>query len=254
MHLWQIVGVLVTHVGIALRVDAALFRIVAQLRIFEEVWDGVETEAGDPAIEPELHRAEHRLFDCGIAPVEVGLRLVELVVIELVDRRNPLPRRSSEARYPVVRRDAPVVFEALLIGGRVGGISGDAVVPNVPIMLGIRAGAGGFDEPVVLVGSVIEDHVEDDSDVVLAAFGDEVVHVREGAVLWVDGLVIGDVVAEVNLRRGVHGSDPYSVHAEVLKVVEARGDAVEIADTVAVGILVGTRIDLVHDGVLPPRI
>ncbi len=85
------------------------------------------------------------------------------------------------------------------------------------------------------------------------AFGDEVVDIGERAVLRVDGLVVGDVVAEVDLRRGIHGRDPDGVDAEGLQVVEALGDAVEIADAVAVGVLKAAWVDLVDDGVLPPR-
>src|SRR6202012_4153146 len=66
------------------------------------------------------------------------------------------------------------------------------------------------------------------------------------------GLVVGDVVAEVDLRRGVHGRDPDGIDAEALEVVEALGDAVEVADAVAVGVLIATGIDLVDDCVLPP--
>ena len=105
---------------------------------------------------------------------------------------------------------------------------------------------------MVLVGGVIENHVEDDADVVLLRFGDETVEVGEGAVLGVDVFVVGDVVAEVDLWRGVHGRDPDGVDAELLEVVEALGDAVEVADAVAVGVLEGARVDLVDDCVLPP--
>ncbi len=86
----------------------------------------------------------------------------------------------------------------------------------------------------MLVGGVVEDHVQHDADVVLLRLGDEAVHVGEGAVLRVDGGVVGDVVAEIDLGRGVHGSDPDGVDAEVLEVVEALGDAVQVADAVAV--------------------
>ena len=37
-----------------------------------------------------------------------------------------------------------------------------------------------------------------------------------------------------------------------LQVVEALGDAVQVADAVAVRVLKAARIDLVDDGVLPP--
>ena len=52
--------------------------------------------------------------------------------------------------------------------------------------------------------------------------GEQAVEVGEGAVLGVDGGVVGDVVAEVDLGRGVHGGEPDGVDAEGLEVVEAR--------------------------------
>ena len=115
---------------------------VAQLWVFEEGGDGVEAEAGDAAVEPEPHGAEHGFLDCGIAPVEVGLLLVELVVVELVDGGDPLPGGAAEAGDPVVGRDAAFVFEALLVGRDAGGVGRDAVVPDVPVVLGVGAGAG----------------------------------------------------------------------------------------------------------------
>ena len=105
---------------------------------------------------------------------------------------------------------------------------------------------------LVFVRGVIEDHVKDDTNVSLLPLGDEVVHIGDGAVLWIDGLVVGDVVAEVNLGRGVHGRNPDSVDAQTFKVVQTLGDAVEIADAIAVGVLKAAGIDLVEDSVLPP--
>ena len=81
--------------------------------------------------------------------------------------------------------------------------------------------------------------------------GDEVVEVGEGAVLWVDGFVVRDVVAEVDLWRGIMRGDPDGVDAEGLEVVEALRDAVEVADAVAVAVLEAARVDLVDDSVLP---
>src|SRR5690606_28932803 len=67
-----------------------------------------------------------------------------------------------------------------------------------------------------------------------------------------DAAVVGDVVAEVGHRRGLEGGQPDGVDAEPRQVVEAPADALEIADAVPVRVLVGARIDLVHDAVSPP--
>ncbi len=252
MDIGEIAGVDVFEVGITLGVEAAGFRLVAELGVFEEGGDGVETEAGYAAVEPEAHGVEAGFLDGRVAPVEVGLLNVELVIVELVDRRDPLPCGAAEDGDPVVGRDTAFMLVAFLICGDVGAVGGDAVVPDVPIMLGVGAGAGGFDEPLVLVGGVVEDHVQDDADVALLALGDEVVHVGEGAVLRVNGLVVGDVVAEVDLGGRVHGRDPDGVDAEGFEVAEALGDAVEVANAVAVGVLKAARVDLVEDGMFPP--
>ncbi len=106
----------------------------------------------------------------------------------------------------------------------------------------------------LLVGGVVEDVVHDDADVAALGFRGHVLEVGHGAVLRIDGCVVGDVVAEVDLGRGVHGGDPDGVDAELLDVVEARGDAFDVADAVAVGVLKAAGVDLVDDGVLPPGV
>jgi hypothetical protein len=67
--------------------------------------------------------------------------------------------------------------------------------------------------------------------------GHQPVEVGQRAVLRIDVLVVGDVVAEVHLRRGIDGRQPDRVHAQFLQVVQPLGDAVQIADAVAVRIL-----------------
>src|ERR1035437_3968284 len=86
----------------------------------------------------------------------------------------------------------------------------------------------------------------------LSGLGYQAVKVGQGAVLGVDILVIRDVVAEVHLRRGIAGSEPNGVDAQLLQVVQPRGNAVQVADAVAVRVLKTARIYLVDDGVLPP--
>jgi hypothetical protein len=125
-------------------------------------------------------------------------------------------------------------------------------MPHVPIAVGIVFGGAGLEEPLVLVGGVVHHHVHEDADVALFGFGDEAVEVGHGAVLGVDGFVVRDVVAEIDLRRGVAGGEPDGVDAEGFEVVEVGGDAVQVADAVAVGVLITARVDLVDDGVFPP--
>ena len=65
----------------------------------------------------------------------------------------------------------------------------------------------------MLVGSVVDDEIQNDADIAFFGLADETIEIFHGAVHGVDGFVIGDVVAEIDLRRREAGSDPDGVDA-----------------------------------------
>src|SRR5215472_13128847 len=85
VNLWQHVGVFVVEVWIALRVKAAQHGLIAKLWIFKQSWYCVKAEPGDTSVEPEAQNLEHRFFYIWVAPIEIGLLFIKLVVIELVN-------------------------------------------------------------------------------------------------------------------------------------------------------------------------
>ena len=105
---------------------------------------------------------------------------------------------------------------------------------------------------MVLVGGVVDDEVDDEAHVALLDAGEHGVEVGHGAELGHDFAVVADVVAVVGVGGVVVGAEPDDVDAELLEVVELGGDAGEVADAVAVGVLEGARVDLVDDGFFPP--
>src|SRR5271169_987825 len=129
-----------------------------------------------------------------------------------------------------------------------------AVAPYVPIALGIVSRRAGHLKPGMLVGSVIGDEIQNDAVIMFFCFFDEMIEVSQSAVLRVDGQVIGDIVAKIDLGRGINGSNPDGVNAEVPEVAEARGNTVEIAYTVTIGVLKTARVDFIDDCVLPPMV
>ena len=201
-------------------------------------------------------RGEHRFLDLWVAPVQVGLLLVELVIVELVQRRDPFPGRAAEERYPVVRRDdlafGPVLHEAALVVGDSWRVCGHSVVPAVPVVFRAGARACGLCKPRMLIRGMVQHHVQDDSDVMLAGRCHHAIEVSQSAVLRVHGFVVGDVIAEVNLWRGIHRRDPDGINPEMLEIAQPCGDPIQIADTVPVRVLKGSRINFVEDRVLPP--
>ena len=202
----------------------------------DEVHD-VGAEAVDAAVQPEAQHVVHRLDDRGLVPVEVGLLGQEGVQVPLLGGRVPRPRgAAAEGRRPVVGR-----------------MLRRAVAPAVPVALGRFARRAALDEPRVLVGGVVGHPVQEDADVAGVGVGEQRVEGREVSEERVDVAVVGHVVAEVGHRRAVDRRQPDRVGPEPLQVLEARAQALEVADAVAGGVGERARVDLVDDGVLPPH-
>jgi len=101
---------------------------------------------------------------------------------------------------------------------------------------------------------VVRNQVDDDADAGLVEVGDEGVKVLQGTVLGGQVEVARDVVAGVDLGRGVEGREPHGVHAERHQVVDVLPDPLDIADAVTVGVGEGAGVNLVDDGITPPGV
>jgi hypothetical protein len=126
MHLWQVIGVNVADIQVTVSVRAATQRLVAKLLILKQRRNCIEPEARHAAIQPEATRVKHRLLDRRIAPVQVWLLLVKLVIVELFRLRVVLPRRAAKVADPVVRRYRLAVRVHAL-----------GVAPDIPVALGV---------------------------------------------------------------------------------------------------------------------
>ena len=82
---------------------------------------------------------------------------------------------------------------------------------------------------------------------------DQALRLLERAERGIDRPVVRDVVAAVGERGAVPGREPDRIDAQVGEVGEPRADAREVADAVAVAVREAARVDLVDDGVAPPR-
>ena len=105
----------------------------------------------------------------------------------------------------------------------------------------------------MLVGGVVDDefgHHLQSEPVRFAQHGAKIV---ERAVLRMDALIVGNVVAIVLERRGVERHQPDRVDAEVADVVEFGGESRKIADAVVVRIEERLDVELIDDRVLVPK-
>ncbi len=100
---------------------------------------------------------------------------------------------------------------------------------------------------------MVEHQVKNDPYVAFLRCGHQAIEILKSSVLRIDCFVIFDVVSEVHLRRRVEGRNPDCVDPKLLKIAKVFGDAVQVADPVAVRVRETARIDLVNYSVFPPR-
>ena len=204
----------------------------------EQVRDRVEAEAVEPEVEPEAQHVEHRVLDLRVVVVEVGLVGEEPVPVVLAGDRVPGPVRGLG-----VDEDDPGVLVAVV-----------GVRPHVPVALR-RPGRRVRErlEPWVLDRGVVHHQVGDHPDLPRVRRVDQLLDVVDRPVVGVDLPEVGDVVAAVAQRRLVERQQPDAVDPEPLQVVELLGQAAEVADPVAVGVVEAAYVDLVEDRVLEPQ-
>ena len=161
--------------------------------------------------------------------------------------RNECRYHSPVARVARPRRPLVAEVRDPAVGRRV------AVAPDVPrALVAVAPRRATPANHGMLVGGVVRDVVQQHAQPELVRPRDQGVGVVERAEQRIDVGVVGDVVAEVGHRRAVDRRQPDRVGAEVAHVLEALGDAAQVADAVAVGVGEGARIDLVDDGRAPP--
>src|SRR4029077_9458636 len=107
-------------------------------------------------------------------------------------------------------------------------------------------------EPLVLVGAVVRNDVDDYADADLRRFGDERLCLTERPEHRVDVAVVRAFVAAVRHWRDVPGCEPDGVYPEVVKIAQSRSNAGEVADPVAVPVGETPDVDLIDDGGAPP--
>ena len=177
-------------------------------------------------------------------PVEIGLLGCEQVQV-------PLPR------LPVWLMDAGpgwAAEHALPVVGRQRPADTPAVAKEVPLSFGrTRAGGHSRAEPRMLVRRVVGHEIDDHSNIEPVRGVDERAGVGKRAEGGLNVAIVRHVIAAVGHWRRVPGGDPDGVDAELAEVRQALADAVDIADAVAVGVGEAAHVNLIDDGMTPPR-
>ena len=78
------------------------------------------------------------------------------------------------------------------------------------------------------------------------------VKIRQRSVFRIDVAIIRHVITKILLWRRKERADPDGVNAQIGDIIQSGDDPLQVADTIAVGILKRPWIDLIDDGRFPP--
>ena len=241
---WERAGIAFLTNRIILNLAAVFSRQLAVLiNSLRNLRDHIHTEAVNAAIHPPIHHLVDGLAHFRILPIQIRLLLGILVEEILAALRIVLPSGTTEIGTPLIRLGT----RSARLMPRFGW------TPPIPVGMRIVLVAGSL-EPSMLVGRVVDHQIHHDLQTALVRFGKQLVHILQRAEQRIDILIIGNIVAIVILRRLVDRAQPHHVHAKIGQIIETAGDAFQVADAVAVRVLEGTRIHLVHHRVGPPRV
>src|SRR5260221_4720932 len=107
-------------------------------------------------------------------------------------------------------------------------------------------------KPGMAVGSVVGHVIHDNFKIMLMRLGNERVKGCEITEDRVNVGIIGDIVAEIDHRRGVDRRKPDGIHTQPGVVIELGNDTRQITNTVAVAVLEAARVNLIDNSLLPP--
>ena len=99
----------------------------------------------------------------------------------------------------------------------------------------------------MLIGSMVDNKIQNDLDTMLMSFSDQLIHVLVTSEACEDLPVITDIVTDVVLWGVKNRAKPDHIDPKVLKVGEFFNNALEIAEAVSVGVLKSSRINLIFN-------
>ena len=206
-----------------------------QICILTNLVDNVQTETNNTLLYPETDTLIQFFAHCRIFPVQVRLFHRKLMEIPLLQLRHISPGTTAKG--------CPHS-----IGRRIG----FSVSPDEIIMIGIVFSLQCLFEPDMLLGTVVQHQVHNDTDASLLAFRNQFLHIFHGTEHGINGAVIRNIISVVYLRRRTDRTQPDSIDSQFLQVIQTIDDAADITNAITVGILEALRIQFVENCLFPP--
>ena len=145
------------------------------------------------------------------------------------------PGRPAEAGCPVIGR-----------------ASADRSLPYIVIPVGIIRRTAALYKPGVFIRCMVHNQVHYQLHPFFMYLCQKPVQVLHGAEHIHDSLIIADIITIVIPRRLIHRGEPYYINSQILKVIQAAPDTVQVADAVTVAVLEASGVNLIHHAFFPP--
>src|SRR6266496_1958003 len=203
----------------------------------QQVRHRIQPKTIDSHFQPEFHDAPHLVAHLRIVIIQIGLVAKKTMPVILL--RNRIPGPIGELS---IEKNDPRSL-VLAVG----------VAPHIPVAFEVVPRTTRFLKPRVLVGSMVQNHFDDDANIPLVSSGKKGLKIIQRTVGRIYRPVIGNVVSVISQRRGEKRHQPDRIDAQILQVVELLRQATEISVAVAAAVVKSPNVDLIDDRGLVPK-
>ena len=164
---------------------------------FLDMADCIQTEAVDPQVQPPADHPVDFFPHLRIFPVQIGLFRRKDMEIGLARVVIVSPGRAAEEALPSVRQ---LVFRGIR--------------PQIIVAVRIVFAFFCFQKPRMLVARMVHHQIHDDFDACSMGFAQQFLEIGHRPEIGMDVLIIGNVIAVVDIRRSVNRVQPDEIHAQ----------------------------------------
>lgn len=97
----------------------------------------------------------------------------------------------------------------------------------------------------MLITGMIRDQIHHNAHAAFLTFRQQRVEIRHRSEIRMDVVIIADVITVIGIGGTIYRREPDQIHAQILQMIQPAQNALEIADSIMIGILERARPDLI---------
>ena len=216
-------------------IEAVIHFSIRESLVFGDHTDNIHTETVDSFFTPECHHIINFLAYFLVFPVEIRLFLWEQMQVIHLGLRIIFPCRTAKCTAPVVW------FFSI-----------DRIFPDIIITVRIVFGLAALNEPVVFIRSVVDYEIHQDLDATFMCLGKQFFVILHCSVVFINLLIIWNIVTIVILWRLKHRRNPQHIYAKFFQIIKFLYDSSDISNAISIAVIKTFRIYLIYDAFFPP--